>query len=227
MIFKFELKMIVPAVAAVALTACSAYGNEADLYEAHSAYGADQAYGTGQAYGAYGANQAFGANQAYGANQAFAGASHYSGSAGFNHSPCSSGPQGLHGLRGGQRGPTRVLKSRYGYVPEGYGCAPSGSWAYPQPQYVVENQIVQQQVTEQVVTPTIVEPIAQPIVIEACPDGQYRASNGQCAIMITEAPVISAPVYTPPVYTPPIYTPPQSFPTPVDAPIISYEPIRK
>ncbi|MEP6343818.1 MAG: hypothetical protein ABJ275_10940 [Maricaulaceae bacterium] len=200
MIFKFEFKMIVPVVAAVALAACSAYGNEADLYGVQHAYGVDQAYG---------------------ANQAYADASYYSEMASFNNSPCYSGPQGYGGLRGGQA-PTQVVKSRYGYVPEGLGCAPSGYWVHPQPQYVVENQIVQQQVTEQVVAPTIVEPRPQAIVIEACPDGQYRASNGECAIVITEAPIVSAPVYTPP-----IYTPPQSFPVPVDAPIISYLPVRK
>ena len=206
MAFKFELKILVPAAVALTLGACSAFG--------------DNGYGAHGAYGPYQANSAYGVNP-YGATSDY-GVAAYSGQAQYGQSPCASGPQGLEGLRGTNGLPPRIYKSRYGQVLEGFGCAQSGYWVYPQQQYVVEQQVVQQQITEQPAPQITVQPAPQPIVIEACPEGQYRASNGDCAILITEEP--AAPT---PIYQPPIYEPPQSFPVSPEQPTISYQPIRK
>ena len=221
MAFKFELKILVPTAVALTLGACSGFGD--------NRYGAYDTYGTHQANSAYGVNPNVAnpnvANPYGGASNY--GASTYSGQAQYGQSACASGPQGLGGLRGANGSPPRIYKSRYGQVPEGFGCAPSGYWVYPQQQYVVEQQVVQQQVTEQQITeqpaPQIsLQPAPQPIVIEACPDGQYRASNGDCAILITEEPAAPTPIYQPPTYTPA-----PSFPISPEQPIISYEPVRK
>ena len=234
MLFKFELKILIPAVVALTLGACSAYGDHrSNAYET---------YGTHQANGTYGVNsnglsrygvksngaQSHGIKShglsRYGVNHQGGGlnygASNYGTSqVGYGQSPCASGGQGIGGLHSTNGSPPRIFRSRYGYVPEGFGCEQSGYWVYPQQQHVVEEQVVQQQVVEQQI---VEQPAPKPIVIETCPEGQYRASNGDCAIMITEAPVLPAPIYEPP-----IYSPPPSFPVSPEQPIISYEPIRK
>ena len=193
MAFKFSFKMILP-IAVLTLSACSFNGQSR--------------YGTGEVYGIYDANQAFGA---------YGDVFDYSLGAAPANLACASHPQGVSGLRGGYNAQGQVYKSRYGHVPEGLGCESGGYWVYPQPQYVAEYQLVQQHVVEPALPQPSPEPVPDPIVIEACPDGQYRASHGECVVTVVETPV----------YTPPIYEPPQSFPVSPSLPVISYQPIRK
>lgn len=194
----YSLKILCPAIgAALALSACSVNGHSRySTSEAYSDYG-QSAYGEADAYGQYGYAETYA--DAYLSEP----------------SSCANGAQGLDGLRGGYGDQSRAYKSRYGRTVDIVSCEMRGYWVYPQQQYLVENYAEQAQIA----SPPVVQTIAEPVVVTACPDGQYRASNGDCAIMITDTPE--------PVYTPPTYSPPQSFPVSPSLPVVTYEPIRK
>ena len=111
----------------------------------------------------------------------------------------------VQGLRSDKR-----YKSRYGFSTP--PCE-TGYWVYPT--YQVETRQIE---TVQIQEPAPVITSPAPVIVqEDCPAGQYRASFGDCAVMITEEPE----PYVPPV----TYTPPQAYPEPSVTP--TYIPYRK
>ena len=158
----------------------------------------------GQAYGggAYGGGDVYG-HDAYQAG-AFQGSA-FQGSA-FQGHAYQGGQSGCQG-RAGFQGRHKTIKSRYGVWQESYqvSCQMGGYWIYPTQQYVAEPPIIQHRIVEETVAPI---PAPAPIVVQPdCPEGQHLASNGQCAVWMTQAPEP--------------YIPPQSYPAP-STPIPSY-----
>ena len=195
---KSYIKVLIGAPILLAVAACSGY-TEAG-YNQDGLYGADL-YGAG-----YGAD--FSGGDIYGVGT-------YAAASG-GQTACASAyegtPNGLRGSRYGTAYPAgystggqKVIKSRYGAsIP---GACQTGYWVTPV--YQVQTQTIE---TVQHVEETPI-PAPAPIIVQAaCPAGQYRAHNGDCAILITEEPEP--------------YVPPQSYPT-QPLPIISYTLPRK
>ena len=211
---------------ALTVSACSSGG--ADRYGSYDGYSeyADAGYYDGYQAADQGAGCGPMGAAGYGNAAMTSGRYGYTGyDAGSGNMSSSNTRYGGVAMGGSSNGAApQIRKSRYGsaeYSEYGYGqsgAAMGGAGCggyYMMPTY----QVAQAPVAMPSVTTSV------PVVETTCAAGQYKMTDGTCAVMMEDTPTYTAPTpYIPPVST---YVPPVSYPETSTITTDYYQPIRK